>query len=144
MYEEEINFLLKVEELNNPQNERKLLSNFEISELKTRYIEIPEQYLNYLKEIGIGNFRECQYSVKGNLFTLNDIGLDADYNLENTILFFGDNFAGDLSGFDIDNNFEIVELWHASSEIYRPNKCFKEYIREQMLMDEHGNDQRIN
>ncbi len=143
-YKREIEFLEKVEEQNNPQNERTKLNTDELSKLKQIHPNLPVEYLDYLKEIGSGNFRECQFKVHGHLFDLEDLGLEEHYDLENGIKFFGDNFSGDFSGFDFSkNNGLIVEFWHEDGTIYETEKTFKEYIREQMLMDENDNDTRV-
>jgi hypothetical protein len=96
-----------------------------------------------LSEIGSGSFLECQFQVQKYLFDLDDLGLTENYDLKEGIKFFGDNYAGDFSGFDFnDNPTLVVEFWHEDGTIYETNKTFKEYIREKMLIDENGEDER--
>lgn len=142
-YQKEIEFLNSVEEIDNIQNRRVKLSKTQIDNLKKGTKELPEDYILYLEEVGVGNFRECQFNVHENLFTLKDLGLDEHYDIKSSIKFFGDNFSGDFSGFDFDNeDGKVVEFWHEDGTIYETEKTFKQYIREQMLMDENGNDLR--
>lgn len=117
-------FLLKVEESNNKQNDRILFDDNQISELKFQYPGIPEDYLDYLKEIGEGSFRECQFSVRGWLARIKSIFGDEYAISDKNLLFFGDNFSGDLAGFDIDNNWELIEFWHDCREIYYLKRLF--------------------
>jgi hypothetical protein len=136
-YNNEVQFLKKVE-TNDSQNERTKLDDGKIALMKSTYKNIPEDYVQYLKQIGWGSFRENQFMVYETLMSLSDIGIDGN----NALLFFGDNFSGDLSGFDFAKNGNVIEYWHDSDEIYETQKSFKEYIREQMLMDEQGKDLR--
>jgi len=129
-YASEIEFLKKVESHNN----RTLLNNDQTKNLLLEYPKLPEDYLIYLQEIGSGSFRESQFNVTAP-FNLEDLGLEDHYELKPNIWFFGDNFAGDFAGFDLDqNDGKVVEFWHDSGELYYTNKTFKTYIREQMLM----------
>lgn len=143
-YKQELAFLKKVEDSANPQNERRILSDVEILNLKNAYPNIPQDYLEYLKKIGIGSFRECQFNVTGHLVSLEDLGLEELYKLKNEIKFFGDNYSGDFSGFDFSNDDGlVVEFWYEDGTIYETNKTFKEYIRERMLIDENEEDTRV-
>lgn len=143
-FEKEIDFLKKVEEADNSQNERKKWIPDEVVKMKNKFSDIPQDYLDYLMEIGSGCFRECQFKVLGELFDLSDLGLDNHFEVKEGVIFFGDNFSGDLAGFDFDKkNGLVIEFWHEDGSIYETNKTFKEYIREQMLMDESGNDLRV-
>jgi len=134
-YNLEIEFLKKVE---NNSNRIALTAN-QIKDLLSEFPKLPEDYIAYLKEIGSGSFRNCQFNIASSLFNLEDLGLEDHYELKSNIWFFGDNFSGDFSGFDFDrNDGKVVEFWHESGELYYTNKPFQTYIREQMLMDEDG------
>lgn len=134
-YNLEKEFLKKVE--NN--NSRTALTANQIKDLLSEFPKLPEDYIAYLKEIGSGSFRDCQFNIASSLFNLEDLGLEDHYELKSNIWFFGDNFAGDFAGFDLDqNDGNVVEFWHESGELYYTNKSFQTYIREQMLIDENG------
>ena len=143
-YTKEIEFLEQVEEANNPQNEREKLTETELSKLRLTHPNLPVEYLGYLKEIGAGSFRECQFVVHDQLFDLEDFGLEELYEVEDGIKFFGENFSGDFSGFDLKNDDGlVVELWHECGTLFETKRTFRAYIREQMLMGEDGEDTRI-
>lgn len=134
-YNLEKEFLKKVE--NN--NSRTTLTANQIKDLLSEFLKLPEDYIVYLQEIGFGSFRDFQFNIASSLFNLEDLGLEDHYELKSNIWFFGDNFAGDFAGFDLDqNDGKVVEFWHESGELYYTNKSFQTYIREQMLIDENG------
>ncbi|MDY0990395.1 SMI1/KNR4 family protein [Flavobacterium sp. CFBP9031] len=134
-YNLEKEFLKKVE--NN--NSRTTLTANQIKDLLSEFPKLPEDYIVYLQEIGFGSFRDFQFNIASSLFNLEDLGLEDHYELKSNIWFFGDNFSGDFSGFDLDrNNGKVVEFCHESGELYYTNKSFQTYIREQMLIDENG------
>lgn len=144
-YIDEIQFLNRVEDKSNPQNTRTRFDNSNIFEIKIKYPKVPQDYLDYLQDIGAGSFRECQFSIPGHLFDLTDLGLEEHYELKDRVKFFGDNFSGDFSGFDFNNEDGLViEFWHEDGTIYETKKTFKDYIKEQMLIGENGEDTRIN
>lgn len=141
MYKLEKEFLEKTEDPTDITNTREIITETELAKLIEQYPKISNEYLEYLKEIGSGNFRECQFKILNNLFDLEDIGLEEDYDLKKGIMFFGMNFSGDFSGFDFTKNPElVVEFWHEDGTIYKTKKTFKQYIREQMLIGEDGQD----
>ncbi|MFD2941206.1 SMI1/KNR4 family protein [Flavobacterium notoginsengisoli] len=140
-YRLEIEFLKKIESKNAEQNKREIATKDQIEKLLTEYPNIPQDFIAYLQEIGWGSFRESQFNITSTLFDLDDLGLSDHYDLKSNVCFFGDNFCGDFSGFDFDrNDGTVVEFWHESGELYYTNKSFQTYIREQMLMDENGNE----
>lgn len=144
IFKDEKDFLERVEDAHNSQNKRERLTELQIRELQRQYPNLPVDFIAYLREIGCGNLRECQFNVTSSLFTLHDVGLSSHYDLQSGIKFFGDNFAGDFAGFDVNSRSgRVVEFWHEDGSLYNTGKSFKEYIREQMLMGGEGNDLRI-
>lgn len=143
-YKEELEFLTAVEKFGDLQNQRERLSEKQAGELLIKFPTLPADFVDYLKEIGEGSFRECQFNIKSHLFDLEDIGLGGLYELRQGIKFFGDNYSGDFAGFDLNNtNGQVIEFWHEDGTIYETKKSFREYIRGQMLMDVNGNDLRV-
>lgn len=145
MYEEEIKFLNRVENNNKaPMDERRKWITEEVSQIKKRFPDIPNDYITYLQEIGTGSFRECQFGVHGLLETIDEIVGEGLYDIkDNLFLIFGHNYSGDFSGFIADKGWKVAELWHETGELYVTDQTFQQYIREQMLMDSSGNDLRI-
>ncbi len=142
-FEDEIDFLKLVEKPDDNQNRRKTLSEKQIKELLTEFPALPSDFIDYLREIGYGSFRECQFSVRSSLFSLEDFDTQQSVR-KPSIKFFGDNFAGDFAGFDFGQTTgHVVEFWHEDGSIYDTKKSFKEYIRGQMLMDNTGADLRL-
>lgn len=140
-YNLEKEFLQKVESKNDNQNKRQLLNNDQIEKLLSEYPKLPQDYIVYQQEIGSGSFMQGQFNITSSLFDLEDLGLEDHFELKSNVWFFGDNFCGDFSGFDFDHNDgTVVEFWHESGELYYTNKSFQSYIREQMCMDENGNE----
>ncbi|GCD12536.1 hypothetical protein [Clostridium tagluense] len=137
-YQEEISFLEIVEDKEETEmNSREKWTDAQIKELVEQHLGIPQEYLDYLKEIGTGSFRECQFVVHGALETIEDLtGYDL-YDLEDKkFLVFGENYSGDFSGFLIEEEWKVAEFWHDREELQICGQTFHQYIREQMLMDE--------
>lgn len=134
-YASEIEFLKKVEINSN----RTIFTADQTKNLLLEFPNLPQDYIIYLQEIGSGSFRESQFNVTAP-FNLEDLGLEYQYELKSNVWFFGDNFSGDFSGFDLDqNDGKVVEFWHDSGELYYTNQSFHNYIREQMMLYENGN-----
>jgi hypothetical protein len=145
-YDDVLEFLATHEnERETRMNRRTTLTAAEIGELRTAYPGIPDDYLDYLTEVGWGSFRECQYMVYGGPIDPDEIfGAQAVAVFGKRILCFGDNFSGDPGAFLPDEDWKVVEIWHDSLDIHQTNKNFGAFIREQMLMDENGNDLRAS
>jgi hypothetical protein len=133
-------FLLKVESPDSPQNKRTLVTTGKLNELKAKYPGLPNEYLAYLKNIGWGDFRQCGYMIYSGPITLDSIRLKEAYPLKEKVIFFGDNFSGDMAGFNLDNNYSIVELWHESGDLHETTLSFRKFIRVQMGMGRQGKD----
>ena len=103
-YKLESEFLEKVEDDKDDTNKKEILSEDHLNEIIEKHPNVPQDYITYLREIGAGNFRECQFKVQSFLFNLEDLGLDEHYEIKSNVWFFGDNYCGDFSGFDLDVN----------------------------------------
>ncbi|MDR0228514.1 MAG: hypothetical protein LBI72_05550 [Flavobacteriaceae bacterium] len=134
-------FLKRVEDKSDESNHKEIISKQQLLGIIEKYPCAPHDYIAYLKEIGYGNFRECQFKVQSFLFNLEEIGLDEHYSIKSNVWFFGDNYFGDFSGFDLDlNDGLVVEFLHETGELYYTKQSFYNYIRQQMGIDEYGND----
>ena len=134
-FEKELYFLQQNENEDILSNKKIIASEIEIANLKSIFPNIPEEFLEYLLEIGSGNIMGSQFKIMSDLFNFCDLGFDDVYFVPENIKFFGDNYCGDFAGFDFSNDKnEVVEFWHDSNEMYYTGKTFREYIREKMLM----------
>lgn len=132
-YDLELRFLNKIEDKTDESNLRKKLSDSDLNLLRQNHNGVSEEYLTYLKEVGCGSFKECQFNVLDYLFDLSELGLEDVYELKDEIKFFGDNFSGDFAGFDFEKNpNEVIEFWHDDGTVYETGKSFKEYIGEKI------------
>lgn len=135
-YTQEKEFLSSVE----ATNQREIISEQQAAKLVSLFPNIPLDYIDYLKEIGAGSFRDSHYMVYSNLMELQDFGLQESYPKASHIKFFGDNFSGDLAGFDLSKKDGfVIELWHDTGELHHTKKKFKDYIRERLKIKNSGN-----
>ena len=124
-------------------NTRDLFDDARIQDLEKGALGIPPEFLEYLRRIGAGAFREGQFTVYGWLSPVSEIvGPDIFPQEADSILCFGDNFSGDFAGFNPSNGWLVTELWHDTRELYETGKSFVHYIRDQMLMGPDGTDMR--
>jgi hypothetical protein len=144
MYEEEIAFLAAVENRAEVSNRRRLLDAAAVERIREAFPGVPEDYLAYLREIGRGSVRDCQYMIyERPAWCDEEPALSWFESNGRKLLVFGDNFSGDLFAFDAEHNYRVVELLHESMEVW-PFKGggFKEFIRGQMRLRPDGTDQR--
>lgn len=145
-YGDVVEFLRRVEDPKDATNERTPITAAEARKLRKQHPGVPQEFIDYLRVIGPGLFRESQFVVQDYLAPPEDIlgegAIEWD-DPELPLLCFGDNLSGDLSGFLPTEDWMVADLWHDSGTIYRTNKRFPEYIREQMLMGEDGSDRRV-
>lgn len=104
----------------------------EINSLKTKYPRIPEDYLDYLREVGWGDFGDGTYMIYSGPLSSDEI-----YDPETAadlshILFFGDNFGGDCAGFDTENDWAVVEVDHTDMSSSEESQTFEEFIQDRV------------
>lgn len=121
-------------------NLRKIISEEEKAVLENQYSNLPNEFLDYLSEIGSGTVLESNFKVYSGLVDFNDLGLEEPDSDFGNVLFFGDNLAGDLAGFDLNTNSnEVIEYWHDSYELINTKKTFRQFVRDKIQFD--PNDQ---
>jgi hypothetical protein len=143
MYEEEVAFLAAVEK-RAEMNRRRLLDAAAVERIREAFPGVPEDYLAYLREIGRGAARECQYAIyEFPAWCDEEPALSWFESNGRKLLVFGDNFSGDLFAFDAEHNYRVVELLHENMGVWPFKRGgFKEFVREQMLLGPDGTDQR--
>lgn len=132
-YSREKEFLNSVED----NNQRELVNEMEANKLIESFPNIPLDYIDYLKEIGAGSFMDSRYMVYSSLMELKDFGIEDNNQKAINIKFFGDNFSGDIAGFDLTKkDGYVIEFWHDSGELNYTKKKFQNYIKEQMQIED--------
>jgi len=132
-YKKEIDYLKKNNLL---EDNRDIISEKEVLEIKKFRNNIPEEFIDFLKEIGGGQFRNSQYEIKNFVFDFYEIGLENIYDVDENIVLFGNSFGGDFIGFDLSkSNPTVVEIDHVTSEVFDTKKTFVEFFREDLGMD---------
>lgn len=137
-YEKEIEFLKSIERLDTPltldQNKRELYSKKQIEELRKEHHQIPEEYLEYLSEIGAGSFREEFCTIFGELCEIEDFydeSLLEFLDFKERVVQFGCDPSGKALVFLIDENWEVGEIWDDDlGSVDRTGKAFYDYICE--------------
>lgn len=115
------------------QIERNMISDDDLVSLKSTFKNVPDDFLVYLKNVGAGDLVESSIKIYSTLCDFSDLGLEDVYEVDSNVIFFGDNYAGDFLGFDIENyKDEVIEFWHDSSSIHRTGKSFREFILENL------------
>ena len=144
MYEEELAFLVAVEDPTEQSNwHRRPLDPAAVERIRQTFPGIPEDYLAYLREVGPGSVRECQYAIYEGPDWCDEEPLFSWFESNGRkLLVVGDNFSGDLFAFDTEQNYGVVELLHEDMEVWPFRGGFKEFIRGKMLLGPDGTDQR--
>jgi hypothetical protein len=139
VFEQEIRFLRAVEDPSDITNHRQLLDAQAIEKLRRTFPGISEEYLAYLREVGPGSVRECQYEIYGP----DDVVENKDGRIfwVEKLLLIGHDFGGDDFALDAANDFRPVVRDHETGEVFSQGS-FREFIRAQMLLGPEGNDQR--
>lgn len=143
-YDDALAFLKRVEQPDRSPAPRRRLGPKEIGKLCREHPGVPQDYLDYMAEVGYGSFRESQFMIYSGLTTLRATFGDGVLVAEPGVRFlgFGDNFGGDASGFLPDEKWVVAEWWHEDGTYYRTKQTFGRYIRACMLMGPNGGDLR--
>ncbi len=137
-YEKELEKLKYIDQLDvqmiSHKEERELYSKKQVEELKREYPQIPEEYLEYLSEIGAGSFGNEFCTIWGDLCELDefyDESLLEFLDFEERVLQFGCDPSGKALVFLIDENWKVGEIWDDDlGNVERTGKTFYEYICE--------------
>lgn len=107
------------------------------AELQSEAAEgVPEDYLDFLREIGHGSVGVNGFAFYGGLVEVDEI-MGHLYDDEDSrpelkdILLFGDNYSGDPVGFLTTDGWALVEIWHDDdlSVHYREEQSFVEFVK---------------
>lgn len=89
-------------------SEKEKINETKVSELTKKYSGIPEDYISFLKDIGFGNFDEFQ--MYSGPVEPDSIYPEQNCSELNNIILFGDDFQGYCFGFDMADNYRVVEV----------------------------------
>jgi hypothetical protein len=132
---EELKYIDKLDvQLTLHKEERELYAKKQIEELRKEYPQIPEEYLEYLLEIGAGSFRNEFCTIFGDLCELDefyDESLLEFLDFEERVLQFGCDPSNKALVFLIDEDWKVGEIWDDDlGNIDKTGKTFYEYICE--------------
>ncbi|WP_238899045.1 hypothetical protein [Clostridium sp. YIM B02500] len=133
-YEKELDALKYIDQLISHKEERDLYSKKQVEEMRKEYPQIPEDYLEYLSEIGAGSLGNEFCTIFGDLCELDefyDESLLEFLNFEERVLQFGCDHSNKALVFLVDDNWKVGEIWDDDlGTIERTGKTFYEYICE--------------
>ncbi len=137
-YEKELESLKHIEQLNiqliSHKEERELYSKKQVEEFRKEYPQIPDEYLEYLSEVGAGSFCGEFCTIFGDLCEIEDFydeSLLEFLNFEERVLQFGCDPSGKALVFLIDDNWRVGEIWDDDlGNVDKTGKTFYEYICE--------------
>src|SRR5262245_49507605 len=116
-------------------NHRQRVDGQAIDELRRSFPGISDEYLAYLREIGAGSVRECQYEIyEPDAVIENKDGLT--FSVGN-LLIIGHDFGGDDFALDAENDFRAVVRDHETGDVHSYGS-FRAFIRDQMLLGPDG------
>lgn len=111
------------------------LSKDEIQALRNEYEGIPEDYLDFLQEMGWGDIGDGLYKLYSGLVDSESIyGEDLEDHLKEVLLF-GDDYTGINSGFIPAKNWILVEVEPLHRTIKVQNMTFEEYIPTMIFLE---------
>lgn len=110
----------------------------EINRLREEYRDLPDEYSDYLLQVGSGSLNRCRYIIYGDLLKPSNIfNIEDIERLENHILLFGDDFTGNPAGFLVTKDWRIAEILHENLTLNEVNLSFGQFIRQRMgMMDD--------
>ena len=142
-YDDVLEFLGKYESTFDSTNQHTTMPSDMVRQIREAHPSLPNDYLDFLAEVGWGSFREGQYKVFEGLKDSNDLfDTETVESFGQRVLWFGENASGDISGYLPDDDWRTVEVWRDSKDLYETRKTFGVFLREQLLMDDDGNDMR--
>jgi hypothetical protein len=125
----------KYDDLSSTLRNAGLIENFELVDakklqvLRARHPGIPEDYLEFLTEVGWGTFGEVYFSVYSGPIDAEDVYDPETAARFKTLLILGDDCAGCNIAFDTMRSWAIVEIESATMEVDLVAKTFEEFIR---------------
>jgi hypothetical protein len=99
-----------------PGAELERLTEAQVELVRRGHPGVPDHYLAFLREVGWGSLRSSLMLYSG-LIEPGEVFDEETACGLNGLLFFGDDFSGDMVGFDTQNDWRIVRLEHCLLEV---------------------------
>jgi hypothetical protein len=109
------------------------LNQSEMTSFKEECPQCPDDYLDYLHEVGWGMIGDSSYMIYQGLLSSDEIYDPVTASDLSHILFFGDDLMGYCAGFDTSKSWNVVEVQPVDMSAEEVGQTFEEFIREQIL-----------
>lgn len=103
-----------------------------IASYKAEYVGLPNDYVEFLEEIGTGDIGDGGYFFYSKPKYVDEIYRDRDVSVIGKIVLFGDDRSGFFAGFDPDDAWCVVELNSANMEVTRAASSFHEFVADML------------
>jgi hypothetical protein len=100
-----------------PNDELERMTEAQANAIRRGHPGVPDHYLAFLREVGWGSLGSSLMLYSGLIEPDEVFDTETAGGLKG-LLFFGDNFSGDMVGFDTRCGWRIVELYHASLRVF--------------------------
>ncbi len=120
-----------------PASQLETMPPTEINKLRSSFPGIPEDYLQYLEGVGHGNIGEWNFKVYSGPIDASEIYDPTTAESLAGIVLVGDNFSGEVVGYNTRNQWQIGEI-DSSSEfqpLYGGITTFTDMIQDRFLAD---------
>ncbi|WP_309397562.1 SMI1/KNR4 family protein [Cerasicoccus maritimus] len=108
------------------------LKKQELDDIKGEHQGVPEDYLDFIGEIGSGDIYDGGYKIYDGLVKPSSIyDEDTAEDLEG-VLFFGDDYQGYCVGFDVNDDWKVVEYDSSLGELDVIAESFSEFIKAKL------------
>jgi len=104
------------------------LNESEVISIRKEYPHVPEDYLEYLREVGWGMIGDG-YMVYSGPIGADEIYDQVSANHLKGILFFGDDLQGHCAGFNTSTNWTLVEVDPTNISVSEIGQSFQEFIK---------------
>ncbi len=105
------------------------LTALQANAIRTKHPGVPEHYLVFLREVGWGSLGGSLILYSGPIEPGEVFDAETACGL-NGLLFFGDNFSGDMIGFDTRNGWRIIQADHGGVLFTHEGQTVSEFVAD--------------
>jgi hypothetical protein len=91
-----------------PDSRFEPVTSLQVAAIQQKYPDVPDHYLSFLRRVGHGSLGDSYFAVYSGPCEPSDFFDSKTADVLAGIVFFGDDFAGWMVGFDTRNNWQIV------------------------------------